>query len=136
MNLRSLRLLLAGLCCGVLLVGTATAEKKEAVKVEEGKPFPVKVELQATSIDKLLPGQKDAKTLNLAELKGKKNVILFFYPKAMTGGCTKESCGFRDRLEELGKYNTVVIGISTDKVDAQQKFTEKEKLNFPLFADP
>ncbi len=62
--------------------------------------------------------------------------MLFFYPKALTKGCTIESCGFRDKAEELAKLNTVIIGISTDKLDAQQKFTDKEKLNFPLFADP
>ncbi len=129
--------LLAGLCIGLTFVMSTAGgeEKKEPVKIEEGKPFPVKIELPATSIDKLLPDKKDAKSLSLSDFKGKKNVVLFFYPKAMTKGCTKESCAFRDRLEDLGKYDTVVIGISTDKVDDQAKFTEKEKLNFPLFAD-
>ena len=61
--------------------------------------------------------------------------MLFFYPKAMTKGCTIESCGFRDKLDELAKLDTVVIGISTDKLDDQMKFIEKEKLNFPLLAD-
>jgi len=139
MSLRLLRLALpAVLCAGLTaLVGlnSAGAREEKAVKIEEGKPAPM-IELEATQIGKLLPDKKDAKTLNLSDFKGKKNVVLYFYPKAMTGGCTKESCGFRDRTEDLAKYDTVVIGISTDKVAAQQEFTDKEKLNFPLFADP
>jgi thioredoxin-dependent peroxiredoxin len=142
MSLYLLRLiLLAGLVTWLaLLVGVNPAqgrdEKKLAPgKVEEGKPAP-HVDLQATQIDKVLPDKKDAGSLDLNAFKGKKNVVLFFYPKAMTSGCTKESCGFRDRMEDLSKYDTVVIGISTDKLDAQKKFTDKESLNFPLFADP
>jgi len=73
--------------------------------------------------------------LRLKDLKGK-NVVLFFFPKAMTKGCTIESCGFRDKADQFAKLNTVVIGISTDKVEDQLKFTDKEKLSFPLFADP
>jgi len=57
----------------------------EAPKVQEGKPAP-DVELPATSIDTVLPDKKDAKTLSLKEFKGKKNVVLYFYPKALTGG--------------------------------------------------
>jgi peroxiredoxin Q/BCP len=110
------------------------AEDKKEGKVEEGKPAPT-VELAATQIDKVLPDKKDARTLNLKDLQGKKNVVLFFYPKAMTPGCTLESCGFRDKVDDLAKLDTVVIGISTDKLEDQQKFTDKEKLNFPLLAD-
>lgn len=138
MMVRSLRLLLAGLCFGVALAGMtlAVAEEKkdETPKIQEGKPAPA-VELEATQISKILPDKKDAKTLSLKDLKGK-NVVLFFYPKAMTKGCTIESCGFRDKTADLAKLDTVVIGISTDKVEDQLKFTEKESLNFPLFADP
>src|SRR5262249_24290841 len=64
-----------------------------------------------------------------------KTVVLFFFPKAMTPGCTVESCGFRDKIEDLAKLDTVVIGISVDTLEDQQKFTDKEKLNFPLYAD-
>lgn len=102
---------------------------------EVGKPAPA-ISLEATQIDKALPDKKDAKTLSLADLKGKKNVVLFFYPKAMTKGCTVESCGFTKIEKELAAVDAVAIGISTDKVEDQQKFTEKEKLTTPLFADP
>jgi len=108
---------------------------EDSPKVEEGKPAP-KVELEATQIEKVLPDKKDAKTLTLKDFKGKKNVVLFFYPKAMTRGCTVESCGFRDRIKKFDDLETVVIGISTDNLTDQRKFTEKENLNFPLFADP
>jgi peroxiredoxin Q/BCP len=111
------------------------AAKDEPQKIQVGKPAP-DVELPATSIDKVLPDKKDAKTLSLKDFRGKKNVVLFFYPKAMTGGCTIESCGFRDRIKKLADLDTVVIGISVDKLADQQKFTEKENLNFPLLADP
>src|SRR5262249_62347710 len=62
-------------------------------------------------------------------------VVLYFYPRALTRGCTIESCGFRDNLEKLNKLDTVVIGISIDPVAKQQEFTDKEKLTFPLLAD-
>lgn len=104
-----------------------------AATPEVGKPAPA-IDLPATSIATVLPDKKDAKTLSLADLKGK-NVVLFFYPRALTRGCTIESCGFRDRLDRFAKIDTVILGISTDPVDLQDKFTSKEKLNFPLFAD-
>jgi peroxiredoxin Q/BCP len=61
--------------------------------------------------------------------------VLYFYPKAMTPGCTVESCGFRDINEKFAKLDTVVIGVSTDPVDLQKQFIAKERLTFPLLAD-
>jgi peroxiredoxin Q/BCP len=105
-----------------------------AATPEEGKAAPA-IELPATSITTVLPDKKDAKTLSLKDLEGKKNVVLFFYPKAMTKGCTVESCGFRDKVADFAKLDTVIIGISNDTLELQQKFTDEHKLNFPLFAD-
>jgi peroxiredoxin Q/BCP len=116
----------AGLFSAAALAADATPK--------EGSPAP-DISLPATQIDKVLPGDKGSPTLKLSDLKGKKNVVLFFYPKAMTSGCTVESCGFRDVADKLAALDTVVIGISVDKLDDQQKFTDKEHLNFPLFAD-
>ena len=107
----------------------------DAGEPEVGKPAPA-IDLPATQIDKVLPDNKDAKTLSLKDLHGKKNVVLFFYPKAMTPGCTLESCGFTKLDKELAALDTVAIGISTDTLEDQQKFTEKEKLTTPLLADP
>jgi thioredoxin-dependent peroxiredoxin len=123
------------LALSVLLAGLSAAAlaREEGTKVEVGKPAP-DFNLPATQIDKALPDKPDAKMLSLKDLKGK-NVVLFFYPKAMTPGCTRESCKFRDLSKEFAKLDTVVLGISTDKLDAQEKFTDKEKLNFPLLAD-
>ncbi len=92
------------------------------------------VELPAANIETVLPGATDKATLKLSDLRGR-NVVLWFFPRAMTSGCTKEACGFRDRLEQFQKLDTVIVGISTDTVPKQQKFTAKEQLNFPLLAD-
>ena len=123
---------------GLVVCSTAGEEKKpEAKMLKEGDMAP-DVDLAATQIDKVLPGKKGAKTMSLKDFQGAngKNVVLFFYPKAMTKGCTIESCGFRDKVEEFAKLDTVVIGISTDTLEDQAKFTEKESLKTPLFADP
>jgi hypothetical protein len=68
-----------------LAVTASAADDKKEAKVEEGKPAPA-VELAATQIEKVLPDKKDAKTLSLKDFEGKKNVVLFFFPKALTKG--------------------------------------------------
>jgi thioredoxin-dependent peroxiredoxin len=73
-------------------------------------------------------------TLSLSELRGK-NVILFFYPKDNTPGCTVEACGIRDQFADLKKQGVVVLGVSTDSVKSHDKFVEKFQLPFPLLAD-
>jgi len=79
---------------------------------------------------------QDGKEFKLADLVGKKIVLLYFYPKDFTGGCTKEACGFRDRTGELQTNNVAVIGVSHDSVESHKKFVEEYKLNFTLIADP
>ena len=66
---------------------------------------------------------------------GKKVVLLYFYPKDDTPGCTKEACGFRDRIGELKKKNVEVVGVSFDSPESHQKFISKYSLSFPLLAD-
>ncbi len=74
--------------------------------------------------------------IDLTELLGRKKwVVLYFYPKADTPGCTKQACGFRDRLADYDKANIAVLGISPDAVKAVTKFATKFHLNFPLLAD-
>jgi peroxiredoxin Q/BCP len=70
----------------------------------------------------------------LSSLKGK-NVVLYFYPKADTPGCTKESCEFRDTSKKFTKANTIIVGVSPDPTKAQAKFKEKFDLPFVLLAD-
>jgi peroxiredoxin Q/BCP len=74
-------------------------------------------------------------TIRLKSYAGSKNVVLYFYPRDDTPGCTKEACGFRDDIAHFDKADTVVLGVSTDTVDAHQKFTTKFSLPFPLLAD-
>ncbi len=79
---------------------------------------------------------QDGKTVALADVIGKKIVLLYFYPKDFTSGCTKEACGFRDRMGELQKDNVEVVGVSFDSAGSHQKFTAQYQLNFSLLADP
>jgi len=72
--------------------------------------------------------------VSLADFKGK-NVVLYFYPKDDTPGCTKEACAFRDYFAGFRKKGAVVFGVSTDPVKSHDKFVEKFKLPFPLLAD-
>ena len=71
---------------------------------------------------------------HLSSLKGK-NVVLYFYPKADTPGCTKEACEFRDTSKKFSKANTVIVGVSPDPTKAQAKFKDKFDLPFTLLAD-
>ncbi|MCA8998108.1 MAG: thioredoxin-dependent thiol peroxidase [Planctomycetaceae bacterium] len=64
-----------------------------------------------------------------------KNVVLYFYPRDNTPGCTQEACEFRDRLEDLASADTVVLGVSTDSLASHQKFADKFGLPFPLLSD-
>src|SRR5947209_6372613 len=73
-------------------------------------------------------------TFHLSDLKGK-TIVLYFYPKADTPGCTKEACEFRDHSSEYNKKNAAVVGVSPDQPSAQAKFKSKYELTFPLLAD-
>lgn len=72
--------------------------------------------------------------VSLAEFRGKK-VVLYFYPKDDTPGCTKEACSFRDGSSTLRKRGAVVLGVSVDSVESHKRFKEKFHLNFPLLSD-
>jgi peroxiredoxin Q/BCP len=91
--------------------------------IEEGAPAP----------DFSLPSN-EGKQVSLKGLRGKP-VLLYFYPKDDTPGCTKEACAFRDRSEEFKELGAVLLGVSGDDVDSHRKFVAKFDLNFPLLAD-
>src|SRR5262245_22113675 len=74
------------------------------------------------------------KTVKLSDFKGKK-IVLYFYPKDDTPGCTTEACNFRDGLAEIRKKGAVVLGVSADSTESHKKFKDKFDLNFPLLAD-
>lgn len=79
--------------------------------------------------------QTDGDTVDSSSFAGKK-VVLYFYPKDNTPGCTKEACSIRDGYDDLSKTGVAIYGISPDDVDSHRKFTEKFGLPFPLLADP
>jgi len=91
------------------------------------------MELNETVANFTLQDDQD-KTVNLTDFAGKP-VVLFFYPKADTPGCTIEACGFRDTFEKLQAAGAIVLGISRDTVKSQRKFKEKYNLPYPLLAD-
>ena len=75
-------------------------------------------------------------TTRLGELVADGPLVLFFYPKAMTTGCTKESCHFRDLQSEFAELGAKIVGVSADPVDRQMEFDERNGLGFPLLSDP
>lgn len=77
----------------------------------------------------------EGETVRLSDFRGRK-VVLYFYPKDDTPGCTQEACSFRDSLERVQALGAVVLGISPDSVASHRKFAAKHGLNFPLLADP
>lgn len=79
---------------------------------------------------------QDGKDVSLKDFKGKKNVVVYFYPKAMTPGCTVQACGIRDYKKEFAKAGTVVLGVSPDAPEKLQRFIDKQGLNFTLLSDP
>jgi len=90
---------------------------------EEGKKAP----------DFKLTDQNE-KTISLNDYKGK-NVVLYFYPKDDTSGCTAEACSFRDDFPKFKKVDAVILGVSPDSVESHKKFAKKYNLNFSLLAD-
>jgi peroxiredoxin Q/BCP len=78
---------------------------------------------------------QDGGKISLEELRGQ-NVIVYFYPRDDTPGCTKEACGFRDFNKEIQALDTVILGVSPDSPESHQKFIDKYSLNFDLLSDP
>ncbi len=80
--------------------------------------------------------QSDGTFVGLDDFLGKKNLVVYFYPKDFTKGCTAEACGFRDAYEQFKTIGTEVIGISDDSQDSHEAFARKHKLPFILLSDP
>ncbi|MCS7311923.1 MAG: peroxiredoxin [Acidobacteria bacterium] len=112
------------LTLGVLALGFLGFARAEKSTVREGQPAP----------DFTLQDQ-DGHDVTLSALRGKW-VVLYFYPKDDTPGCTKEACAFRDFIEQYRALGAEVLGVSVDDVSSHKKFHQKYKLNFRLLADP
>lgn len=95
-----------------------------ALKLREGDPAPP---FSAVT--------QNGDTVSLEQFRGK-NVILYFYPKDDTPGCTKEACAFRDQFSAFRNQGAVVLGVSVDSADKHSRFATKYRLPFPLLADP
>ena len=91
--------------------------------VEEGKKAPL-----------FTLENQDGEKISLNDFTGK-NVVLYFYPKDNTSGCTKEACNFRDDFPKFGKMKAVILGVSPDSVQSHKKFSEKYELPFDLLSD-
>jgi peroxiredoxin Q/BCP len=96
----------------------------DPVRLEPGEPAP----------DFTLP-DADGNDVSLSSYRGKR-VVVYFYPKASTPGCTTQACDFRDSLASLSAAGVVVLGVSPDKPAALAKFRDEQGLNFPLLSDP
>lgn len=78
---------------------------------------------------------ENSKSYTLSDFRDKSPVVIFFYPKAGTPGCTKQACGIRDNISKFEDNGIAIFGISTDSKEAQKKFKEENNLNFPLLSD-
>lgn len=78
---------------------------------------------------------QNGNTVSLSQFKGKNKVLVYFYPKALTPGCTTQACSLRDSKAELDELNTVVLGLSPDPVKKLKNFEDKKELNFTLLSD-
>jgi len=96
---------------------------------------PKKLEVGSKAPAFNLPASPEGKKIRLSQFQDEKNVVLYFYPRDNTPGCTTEACDFRDNLGTFQSADTVVLGISTDSLAAHQKFTDKLELPFPLLSD-
>jgi peroxiredoxin Q/BCP len=93
--------------------------------------MPVKVGDKAPEFSLL---NQDAEKVSISDFKDQ-NIVLYFYPKNNTSGCTKEACNFRDEFPKFGKLEAVIIGVSPDSVESHKKFAEKHNLPFDLLGD-
>jgi thioredoxin-dependent peroxiredoxin len=115
---------------GVLLLGVFVVGAYRAF----AGPVKFTIKVGQSAPDFTLADQA-GKPVTLSELQGRW-VVLYFYPKDDTPGCTKEACSFRDNLVALQQLNAAVLGVSVDDVESHRDFAEKFELNFPLLADP
>jgi len=127
-------------------VKKSSAKKRETKKATAKKPVKKISKASKASTNKVVlkvgdvaPAfsrlNQDGKAVRLDDFAGRKHVVLYFYPRAMTPGCTVQACGIRDSAADFANVNAVVLGVSPDKVASLVKFRERDKLNFDLLSD-
>lgn len=111
----------------------------EAKAIDKGGCVTDQETVKGLRLDKVAPDfslkDQNGKIVNLSDFKGKKNVVVYFYPKDDTPICTRESCSFRDAYQIFQDMGAEVIGISSDSVESHKKFAEKHRLPFTLLSD-
>jgi peroxiredoxin Q/BCP len=103
--------------------------------IQQALPGKGKIQVGDRAPDFTLPTQKTGELFHLQDLIGKSSIVLYFYPKSNTQGCTAEACSFRDNYEVFKQAGAEVIGVSSDSVNTQQQFTSKHKLPFIVLSD-
>jgi thioredoxin-dependent peroxiredoxin len=106
------------------------------LRVTYGHPIGIPLPKAGDTAPLITGTDQNGKDFKLADLVGKKIVLLYFYPKDFTGGCTKEACSFRDGFEDFATNNVEIVGVSFDSAASHLQFIAKYKLNFTLLADP
>ncbi|WP_258175543.1 thioredoxin-dependent thiol peroxidase [Bifidobacterium callitrichos] len=117
-----------------------TDSTTDTVKQTPAEDLPIRLEAGQTAPDFTLPAvspDSTESTVTLSDLaKQGRKVILYFYPAAMTPGCTTEACDFRDNMARLSTLGYTVLGVSKDPMTKLQRFRERDHLSFPLLSDP
>jgi peroxiredoxin Q/BCP len=116
--------------------GEASQMKKPITKAKSIKAPAAAHPLEGQPAPDFALSDASGHTVKLRDLTAKGNLILYFYPKDMTPGCTREACDFRDNLNRVRAAGAQVVGVSTDSPQSHEKFIAKYELNFPLLADP
>ena len=112
---------------------TTTVDSSDSMpeRLQEGSVAP------DFTLPAVIPGFTESGSINLSDvLDAGRRVVLYFYPAAMTPGCTTEACDFRDNLARLASKNVTVLGVSKDSRDKLRKFAQRDHLTFPLLSDP
>ena len=112
---------------------TTTVDSSDSMpeRLQEGSAAP------DFTLPAVIPGFTESGSINLSDvLDAGRRVVLYFYPAAMTPGCTTEACDFRDNLARLASKNVTVLGVSKDSRDKLRKFAQRDHLTFPLLSDP
>src|SRR5690606_30497293 len=123
----TMKAVLIGAC--LLTLASIVARPAEAEEADDPANEKLKVGDEAPDFAFPDPENPD-KTVKLSELKGKKNVVLAFYPKAFTGGCTKQLCGYRDDFSKFEAADTMVVAVSADDQDESTRFKKEHKMPF------